>query len=213
MRGLVYILTNPSFPGLVKIGKTTKKLEQRLNRLSSTSVPEKFKCYYYREVTDCNAVEKKLHYIFDISFIDKEKKQCQVRINPRKEFFRVDPKQVKTVLELFPPCKDGKDGKFGAVSGGQRKGSRRAHFTFPMVGICKGTKLTFLMDETKTATVIDDKKIKVGRSNVTLSGITLKLLKKHFGYKGTSVRGSDYWLFQGETLTEMRERMESGGKS
>ena len=204
MRGLVYILTNPVLPGLVKIGITTQKLEQRLKSLSNTNIPEKFKCYYCREVKDCNAVEKKLHYIFDISFADEEKKLCKVRPNPKKEFFRVDPARVKAALELFP----GKDGKFGRVSGGSIKGSRRSHFTFPMVGIRKGSKLTFLMDETKTATVIDDKKIKFGRSNVTLSGITLKLLKKHYGYKGTSVRGTDYWLFHGETLTDIRGRME-----
>ncbi len=211
MRELVYILTNPALSGLVKIGKTTKNLEERIKELSNTSVPEKFKCYYCHEVKDCNAVEKKLHYIFDIFLPGEEEVQYQVRVNSKKEFFQVDPAKVKAVLELFPG-KEYKIGKSIVGSSGQRKESMRKPFTFSMVSIRMGSKLTFLKDETKTAKVISDREIKFGRASGRLSPITLALLKKRFGYKGTSVRGPDYWVFQGETLTARRERMESGGR-
>ena len=37
--GYVYILTNPSMPGLVKVGKTTNTPNQRMSELHSTGVP------------------------------------------------------------------------------------------------------------------------------------------------------------------------------
>ncbi len=62
MSEYVYILTNPTIPDLVKIGRTTN-LEERLRSLSShkgVSVP--YECYYCCEVADGNDIEKRLHF-------------------------------------------------------------------------------------------------------------------------------------------------------
>lgn len=41
MKGLVYLLTNPAMPGIVKIGLTTRgDMKQRLNELFTTGVPD-----------------------------------------------------------------------------------------------------------------------------------------------------------------------------
>jgi hypothetical protein len=37
--GIVYVLTNPAIPGMVKIGKTCRGMAARLNELYSTGVP------------------------------------------------------------------------------------------------------------------------------------------------------------------------------
>jgi hypothetical protein len=37
--GIVYVLTNPAIPGMVKIGKTCRGMDARLNELYSTGVP------------------------------------------------------------------------------------------------------------------------------------------------------------------------------
>ena len=50
MTGLIYILTNPAIPDLVKIGRT-QNLEERVRSLSSHSgVPIPFEVYYSCEV-------------------------------------------------------------------------------------------------------------------------------------------------------------------
>jgi hypothetical protein len=75
MTEIVYILTNPVIPDLIKIGRTTN-LEERLRSLSSHSgVPVPFECYYACEVRDSQDVERRLHGAFG-----------DHRINPKREF-------------------------------------------------------------------------------------------------------------------------------
>ena len=62
----VYILTNQSMPGLIKIGITERKVEERMRELySSSAVPLPFECYFALEVKDAKLVEKKIHHGFD----------------------------------------------------------------------------------------------------------------------------------------------------
>jgi hypothetical protein len=64
MPEIVYLLTNPTMPDLVKIGRTTD-LESRLRQLSTHSgVPVPFECFYACEVADSVKVEKALHDAF-----------------------------------------------------------------------------------------------------------------------------------------------------
>ena len=45
--GIVYVLTNPAFPNLVKIGITTRdEVQVRMAELYTTGVPLPFKCVY-----------------------------------------------------------------------------------------------------------------------------------------------------------------------
>ena len=83
----VYVLTNPSMPGLVKIGMTTKSVKE----LSSTGVPEPFQLYYACELgdgLDPAEVERDMHELF-----------APYRHNQRREFFAVDPARVKLALK------------------------------------------------------------------------------------------------------------------
>ena len=47
--GIVYVLTNPAMPGIVKIGKTHASLGSRLSQLYSTGVPVPFECVKGRD--------------------------------------------------------------------------------------------------------------------------------------------------------------------
>ena len=90
MNEIVYILTNPVFPDLVKIGRTTN-LEERVRSLSSqTGVPVPFEVYYSCTIDDSKKVEKHLHDGFGDN-----------RINPRREFFRINPERVLSILKLI----------------------------------------------------------------------------------------------------------------
>jgi hypothetical protein len=88
---IVYVLTNPAMPGLVKIGKPRQSdVEVRLNQLYTTVIPCPFDCVYAVEVKDCTKVESALHVAFD-----------PYRFNHKREFFEIEPEQAVAVLKLL----------------------------------------------------------------------------------------------------------------
>lgn len=90
--GWLYVISSPSLPGLVKLG-ATRRLNPtiRVKELSSSSLPEPFKAHCFVFSDDCFELENNIHKYFD-----KE------RVNPDREFFRIEPKDVIDVLkEIF----------------------------------------------------------------------------------------------------------------
>ncbi len=87
-KGFVYVLLNPAFPNLVKIGLTTRTSEERAVELRGTGVPSHFIVLYDELVTDCEEVERRLHAIFD-----------GYRHADDREFFHVPPKQAIQALQ------------------------------------------------------------------------------------------------------------------
>jgi len=80
MAGFVYIMSNPAFPNLLKIGKSKKDpTTDRVNELNQTGVPEPFKVEYYAFVEDEDYLEKAIF-----------KKLASKRPNKKREFFSVD---------------------------------------------------------------------------------------------------------------------------
>ncbi len=89
--GIVYVLSNKSMPGMVKIGITNKlDMRDRLSGLFSTGVPLPFKCELAFEVDDEAAVERALHDVLD-----------RQRVNPNREFFKVESDKLRPILELL----------------------------------------------------------------------------------------------------------------
>lgn len=90
--GWLYVISSPSLPGLVKLG-ATRRLNPtiRVKELSSSSLPEPFKAHCFVFSDDCFELENNIHKYFD-----KE------RVNPDREFFRIEPKKAIDVLkEIF----------------------------------------------------------------------------------------------------------------
>lgn len=90
--GWLYVISSPSLPGLVKLG-CTRRLNPalRVRELSSSSLPEPFKAHCFVFSDDCFELENNIHKYFD-----KE------RVNPDREFFRIEPKEAIDVLkEIF----------------------------------------------------------------------------------------------------------------
>ena len=81
--GIVYVLTNPAMPKMVKIGRTGREIDERLSQLYSTGVPLPFECAYAARVADMDKVEKAFHNAFE-----------PYRVNPKREFFSIDPEQA-----------------------------------------------------------------------------------------------------------------------
>lgn len=87
--GYVYILTNASMPGMLKIGATTDDPIFRAKQLSAaTASPTPFVVVHSRWVDDCNAVEARLHDRFDVE-----------RVNDGREFFAVSIKTAVLALD------------------------------------------------------------------------------------------------------------------
>lgn len=90
--GWLYVITSPSLPGLTKLG-CTRRLNPsiRIKELSSSSLPEPFHAHCFVFSDDCFELENNIHKYFD-----KE------RVNPDREFFKIEPKEAIDVLkEIF----------------------------------------------------------------------------------------------------------------
>lgn len=77
--GHIYILSNPSMPGLLKIGRSFNGGRNRANELYGTGVPTNFKMEFEMWSKDCVDDENLIH-----SSLDKH------RENKSREFFRID---------------------------------------------------------------------------------------------------------------------------
>lgn len=200
MSEIIYVLSNEAMPGYVKVGRTTTSLEQRVNELSrSTSVPLPFTVTYACTVENSTFVESQLHDIF-----------ADYRVNPRREFFNVDPERVVAAAKLaeiedITPKSDivesQEDQK--ALNVARQKRSR---FNFNMVDIPLGAELYFSRDPNITARVIGAS----GSDTIDFRGkhTSLSQSAQEILSYTNRVAGTAYWSYDGETLDERRKRME-----
>ena len=179
---IVYVLTNESMEGLVKIGRTTTGVEQRIRELDNTSVPLPFQCFYAGEVENSSIVEGRIHRIF----VDK-------RVRTNREFFRVDPNQVREAIQLA---------EISDVTPRADVVVDASDLKIPPDSI-----LTFSKDSNVTCTVVANGKVSLDGSVMSPSAAALIALQR-VGYNWSSVSGTDYWVFEGETLVARRLRLE-----
>ena len=200
LEGIVYILSNPSLPGLVKIGQTVN-LQQRLSNLFNTSVPTPFKCVYAKKVQNYKEVEKKLH-----KGLNKD------RVNKNREFFRIPEEDVINFLELIPgenvtPKSEIFEDKVDEVAFKEqsRIGLR---FNFLSADIKKGSTLEFIDDESIICKVISNTKVEFEGKEHSLSSAAL-IAKNSLGFTWKTIAGPLKWMYKSETVDARRERMEN----
>ena len=100
VKGYIYILTNPSFPNLVKIGyaKDVERSVKELNR--SSCIPFSFRIYgYYKVNTELS--DKALHNIIDkinpdLRAIEPQEGNKKER---KREFYEMSPEDAFSILE------------------------------------------------------------------------------------------------------------------
>ena len=198
----VYILINEAMPGLIKIGRTTTSVKQRISELNAPAgIPLPFTCYYAAKVEDCVIVEKKLHEAFG-----------DHRVRERREFFRLSPHRAQAALELaatedvtpreeiideFP-----EDAELGLI----RETKRRVLPTFSQYQIPLGALLKFTKDSNVNAIVEGDRSVIFNGSSMALSAAALSALKS-MGYNWKSAHGAAYWEYEGETIWDRGERL------
>lgn len=212
-RGVIYILTNPSFPEYVKIGYASN-LENRLKTLnSSTALPYAFRVYAVYEV-DSRLTDKELHRLIDTlnpdlraidQFDGKERK---------KEFFAMSPADAYSILECIarisgteknlkrmkPEGHEVFDEKTAAEV---KDEARRGPFRFSDCGIPVGAELEYVDDSSVRPVVVDDRHIRYEEEVTSLS----RLAKDLKGFEHP-VQGTLWFKFEGEILDDRRRRLE-----
>src|SRR5208283_932598 len=136
---IAYVLVNSAMPGLVKIGRTAQAdVAQRMAQLYTTGVPVPFKCLYAAIVDDGNAVESALQTAFG-----------PYRINPKREFFQIEPEQAVAILRLMgkkevtPELNQELNNNLSEGEKDSANRIRRPNLNFAEMGIPVGAKLIF----------------------------------------------------------------------
>ena len=89
-QGWVYVLVNPTLPGLVKVGRTARPPSTRVAELSqATGVATPFILIFEQSFADCVAAERDIHGVLD---------RCGMRVAPNREFFRGPTTEIVRVV-------------------------------------------------------------------------------------------------------------------
>jgi len=196
MSDIVYVLTNPAMPGLVKIGYTAQEDAQtRIAQLYSTGVPVPFEVVFAAVVDDAQKVELALHTAF-----------APNRINPKREFFRIDSEQAIAILRLFNKGdatqeveKQGGEIDAESLAAGEQMRRRRPNMNFQEMGIAIGSILHFTQNDS-TVTVIGPKKVKFGDEEMSLTAATRQIMQVDW-----AIPPALYWTFDGRLLRKIYE--------
>ena len=191
---IVYVVTNPAMPGLVKIGQTTQaEAQSRLAQLYGTGVPFPFQLEFACRVTNPVEVERALHLAF-----------APQRVNPKREFFQIDPAQAIAILKLLHtedatqdlqgqvPIADQQE-----VAAGEQFRSRRPNLNFEEMGIPSGSNL-LSTSTNSTVTVCGPKRVRLGSEEMSLTAATRQVLGLDY-----SIAPTFAWTFDGRLLRDI----------
>lgn len=204
--GKVYVLTNDLMPGIVKIGITEGKVEDRIKSLDNTSLPMPFRFYFAIETERFKEIELLTHNAFSA-----------FRVRENREFFQIDPERVVAALKISgaPEVKIGnemidEEGNtlVGKIVPSKSKGKR---LRFSDLGIPVNAILQFTRDETKTATVLETGDVQYEGVAYSLTALADKLMRD-LGYNWKSIQGPAFFEYNGTTLAQIRKDFESNAE-
>ncbi|GGF20358.1 GIY-YIG nuclease family protein [Hymenobacter cavernae] len=191
---VVYVLTNPAMPGMVKIGRTSQDdAKTRIDQLYTTGVPVPFNLEFVCRVPNSEEVEKALHLAF-----------APHRINPKREFFSIEPIQAIAILKLLhvqdataeienqPSTLEQSE-----VTAGVKLQKKRPSLNFDQMQIPTGALLTCTATDT-TVVVVNSKKVRLDNEEMSLTAATRKVLDISY-----SVAPCPHWQFEGVSLSEI----------
>lgn len=213
-QGVIYILTNPSFPEYVKIGYADD-IDKRLQQLNrSECIPFAFRVYATYEVNS-RLSDLKIHSIIDklnpnLRSVDSFKGKQRVR-----EFYAMSPEDAYSILEaiaeihgcgdklkIITPTEEEMTAEATAQEIDTESTERAANFSFSKCGIVPGEVIEYYDNPENTAVVVDDR-------NVEYKGETMSLtaLAKLLSGKKYSIAGPKFFKYRGERLTDIRHRL------
>lgn len=197
--GIVYMLTYPVMPGLVKIGKTDQDdASKRVAQLYQTGVPVPFTLEYAARVDEPGRVEDAIHEAF-----------APNRINPKREFFRLEPDQPIAFLHLLHNAQDATTEVENGVVGidqesavaAQQERARRPNFNFEEMGIPRDSVLHSTRNDV-TVTVVDHKRVCFGDEVLFLAPATQQMLGVSY-----PVSPRQFWTYNGRLLGQIYDEI------
>ncbi len=211
--GWVYVLINPTLQrNLLKIGKTTKKPEERAKELSSSSgMPMEYYVAYDVCVSDCDMAEKLIH-----------KKLERYRFKRNREFFHLPLRQAipimeeiaqhvgkipeESALELHEPLEEGVMKKKNHPKDSSRVRSSYANFEELRRHLeeAPAVRITICMDKhlLKGGTLAELQR-KAAEDNKRLGSndfLTPGRIKTHINFR----RNHDHWVIEENKIGEFR---------
>lgn len=211
--GVIYILTNPSFPQYVKIGYADD-IDRRLAQLNrSECIPFAFRVYATYEVPS-RLSDLKIHSIIDslrsdLRSIDNFNGQKRVR-----EFYAMSPEDAYSILEAMADIHDCRDklkkyemtvaeavAEETATEIAIESRKRGNNFTFSDMQIPIGAILEFHTNPEIKCVVVDERRVEYQGETMYLTGLASKVMgKKAFA-------GPQYFKYKGAYLWDIEGRV------
>ena len=202
-KGYVYILTNPAFrEDWVKIGKTEKSVEERMESLFTTALPERFELYAWCKTTKYCILEKQMHYVLW--------KEAGKRVNDKREFFNIVPSDALKLLRQLASSIDDAEFFVPHEKDTAQHATPAPSFRFSMVKLIPGDELIFEPTGTKIIVVEDknDNKILYNNKKYTLSGFCKEFMPENKRNKSGAYQGPMYFSYNGKLLSRLRAEYE-----
>lgn len=212
--GVIYILTNPSFPEYVKIGYADD-IDKRLKQLNrSECTPFAFRVYATYEVNS-RLSDLKIHSIIDklnpnLRSIENFNGQKRVR-----EFYAMAPEDAYAILEaiaeihgcteslkLVTPSAEEAQAEETAKEVDTEHTEKASNFSFFKCQIAVGEQIEYAYDSSITATVVGDRAIEYNGTTMSLTA-----LAKHLTGKKYAIAGPKFFKYKGEWLNDIRDRL------
>ena len=213
-KGVIYILTNPSFPEYVKIGYADD-IEKRLLRLNrSECVPFAFRIFATYDVEN-RLSDKEVHKLIDqlnpnLRSIENLNGKKRVR-----EFYAMSAEDAYSILEAIAKINGHSDRLKRAKLTKTEKleeeianeietetQEKAENFSFSKCNIAEGEILQYINNPNITCVVVSDRKVKYNNKEMYLTGVAKILLGKRIG-----ICGPRYFTYKGERLDEIRHRL------
>ena len=197
-QGVIYILTNPSFPEYVKIGYAND-INRRLQQLNrSECIPFAFRVYATYEVSS-RLSDLKIHSIIDklnpnLRSVESFNGKQRVR-----EFYAMSPEDAYSILEAIAEIHGCTDKLHLATVSAEDKAAEE---TASKCQIPVGELIEYCENPDITAEVVDDR-------NVSYNGevMSLTALAKLLSGKKYSIAGPKFFKYKGEWLNDIRHRL------
>lgn len=207
--GVIYILTNPSFPDYVKIGYTDN-LQKRLAELNrSECIPYAFRAFATYEVDD-RLQDIRLQAMIDNinpSLRSIENFEGKERV---REFYAMSPQAAYKILETIAELSGTNDRLHLIVPTEEEledeeeaEEIRRGPFRFSTCNIPIGSELTFINNRAVTVTVADDRHVNYNGEIISMSALASKLLGRG------PLQGPRWFEYNGKILSELRNEIEN----
>lgn len=213
-QGVIYILTNPSFPDYIKIGYATD-LERRLRQLNrSETIPFAFRAYAIYEV-ESNLTDIVFHDLIDRLNPDLRSIETFDGRERKREFYAMSPEDAHGLLKCIAKISgteqrlkkmtpEGHEILDEETSNEVAIEVRRGSFRFSKYGIPVGAKIKYINDPSIEEVVVDDRHIFYKGMITSISALAKELLESEY-----QVQENAYFTYEEEKLTDRRDRMEN----